>query len=47
MPWEVEFHPECEGWARSLSSEDRQGLLAATRTRNGSAERVAELEHES
>lgn len=29
--WSVEFHPECERWARSLAVADAEALVAATR----------------
>lgn len=29
--WEVEFHPACESWAKSLSQKDAEALLAAIR----------------
>ena len=29
--WEVEFHPACEAWARSLNQVDSEALLAAVR----------------
>lgn len=31
MAWEVEFHPECERWARGLPNEDQEALVAAVR----------------
>ncbi|MFN0093364.1 MAG: type II toxin-antitoxin system RelE/ParE family toxin [Dehalococcoidia bacterium] len=31
MPWEVEFHPECEAWATGLTPGDQEQLAAAIR----------------
>jgi hypothetical protein len=31
VPWEVEFHPDCEAWADRLTTEDQEALLASIR----------------